>query len=516
MFNLSNNLSSKFQRPIISGILLGMIITIIIQSSEVGNLAHHFTELTNHKLNNEQRELEKTITESLHSKAVTLGKFISKTAIDPILSLDLDGLRELENIARRDPDVIHAVILKTNKTPFLHKKINQAKNTYSAEFPIKHSGTTLGYVAIALSRELIINKQKQAAEYNQTMLAKIKQSTDHSISGFIKQSIAYFIFLAIFINIFIYVVFNKLVTIPVHQLANTARDIGRGKLDSQVKIINNDELGQLAKTLNNMSASLKESYDKLYKTNNDLIEATIAKDQFLANMSHELRTPLNAVIGMSDLIKVETEDPDTQQKAEIIYDSGKQLLSIIERILEITHIQTNKVNVLPVHFPIDVVINELQTFIENSLSTSGNTFTVHVDKNITEMNSDVMKIKEVLINIISNADKFTRHGKIFMHVSMEMIHGTEQVIFTITDTGIGIPPEALDRIFDPFFQADAGITRRHGGAGLGLAICKKYCEAMGGDIRVLSRKNIGTEVTVWLPADYSSGMQVLSQKGSAS
>lgn len=495
-----NSLSTRFQIPIILGIMISMGLSIIVMSNEINGIAVKFSELTRSKLDHEHRELESTITESLRLKSKALGNFMSKSSMDYILSLDLVALRELQNEASQDPDVVYAIFFKPDNTPFLSKKVPDLPNIYKEKYEITHHQDVLGYVELGMSKTVIEKKKQLATDYNTRMLESLQATTDTAIEKFTNKSVIFIFSLTIVLTIFIYIVFYNFISHPIHKLATHVKEIGHGNLDKKVDLNSNDEIGELAKTFNTMAESLKDSYDKLYKTNTELVEATIAKDHFMANMTHELRTPLNAVIGLSGLLFEDSGNkPEDMEKLKLINEAGIDLLTIIEHILEITTIQSGKLEVFPINFEIDSILNELHTVIEKSLSSSGNTFTLSIDKNITDMTSDPAKIKEILISLLVNADKFTKNGRIVLSVMGKNENDTSWIEFRVSDTGIGIEKELQEKIFDPFYQADETITRRYSGAGLGLAISKRYCISLGGTITVQSKLNTGSEFFVTLP-----------------
>ncbi len=251
--------------------------------------------------------------------------------------------------------------------------------------------------------------------------------------------------------------------------------------------------------------------------------ANKSKSQFLASMSHELRTPLNAIIGYSDLIQEESEDlgyeefiPDLKQ----IKNSGLHLLAIIQDILDISKLESGQMTIYEEEFDIPTFINEVQSIVQPLVTKNGNSFEVCCNSEIGSMFADRTKLKQVLINLLSNASKFTHEGLITLKVFRE--HNIEhngngsstlaiesanisdnqvlnRIIFTVTDTGIGMTPQQVEKVFQPFVQADNSTTRKYGGTGLGLSICQKFCEMMGGRITVESCVGIGSTFTVNLP-----------------
>jgi CheY-like chemotaxis protein/nitrogen-specific signal transduction histidine kinase len=228
-----------------------------------------------------------------------------------------------------------------------------------------------------------------------------------------------------------------------------------------------------------------------------------AKSQFLANMSHELRTPLNAIIGYSEMLQEEAEDrgqedftPDLQK----INAAGKQLLALLNDILDLSKIEAGKMDLFLETFDLATMLRDVETTIQPLGEKNANTLMVHRPDNLGTMRADLTKVRQNLFNLLSNACKFTQRGTISLEVSRESVDGFDWVTFRVSDTGIGMTPEQMVKLFQPFTQADVSTTRQYGGTGLGLAITKHFCQMMGGDISIESALGKGSTFTIKLPA----------------
>ena len=224
--------------------------------------------------------------------------------------------------------------------------------------------------------------------------------------------------------------------------------------------------------------------------------ANRAKSVFLANMSHELRTPLNAIIGYSDLLQDEAQDmgyKDIVPDLAKIQTSAKQLLSIVSDVLDIAKIEAEKIGLKVTQFGIKQLLEDVQTVFQPIL-INDNTLRVDCPEEI-ELRQDYNKLQQILLNLLSNANKFSKKGEILL--SAHQVGA--RAIFSVADTGIGIPSDQLSNIFKPFTQADNSFTREYGGTGLGLTICEHYCKMMGGEIWVESEIGKGSLFTVSLP-----------------
>jgi signal transduction histidine kinase len=230
-----------------------------------------------------------------------------------------------------------------------------------------------------------------------------------------------------------------------------------------------------------------------------------SKSQFLANMSHELRTPLNAIIGYSELLQ---EDAEMEGRKDMISDlskvknAGRHLLGLINDILDLSKIEAGRMELYLEHFEVRSLLTLVVPTIEPLLNKNSNHLEVHCAANVSNMYADVTKVRQVLVNLLSNATKFTHNGIIKLTISLiswEQPTSLLGVEFQIEDSGIGIAPEHLQKLFQNFTQADASTTREYGGTGLGLAISQQFCQMMGGHITVTSEQGQGSIFTIRLP-----------------
>jgi PAS domain S-box-containing protein len=231
-------------------------------------------------------------------------------------------------------------------------------------------------------------------------------------------------------------------------------------------------------------------------------EANRAKSTFLANMSHELRTPLTAIIGYSELIAEALPDTPIEQTARDlrrIHSAGTHLLSLINDILDVSKIEAGRMELVfePIHVGqlLDDVVYTMQPLIQQQHNQ------LVVQNRLTQqiITSDLTRVRQIMINLLSNASKFTERGRITMVVDEDCTKAEPTLRFTVTDTGIGLTQDQISRLFHAFTQADSSITRRYGGTGLGLALCRRLSNLLGGNIGVESTPGVGSTFTVWLP-----------------
>jgi signal transduction histidine kinase len=246
-------------------------------------------------------------------------------------------------------------------------------------------------------------------------------------------------------------------------------------------------------------------FDEIQHKSRQLADASQHKSQFLANMSHELRTPLNAIIGVSEMLREDAEAAGQDlEPLDRVLGAGRHLLALINDILDLSKIEAGRMELQLETFPLAPLIADVVKTIEPLAAKNANQVVVKCDGAMGTLHADQMRLRQALLNLMSNANKFTERGSIAIAARQGQEDGRESVIIEVADTGIGMTPEQQGKLFQEFSQADASTTRKYGGTGLGLAISKRFCQMMGGDITVASEPGRGSTFTIRVPREVTA------------
>ena len=293
--------------------------------------------------------------------------------------------------------------------------------------------------------------------------------------------------------------------LPVRQAEGFLGQVAKGDFSANIDVANRDEFGALARQMNEMSRELHELYDaqrraahQLRVLNTELEQASRAKSNFLASMSHELRTPMNAILGFTEMIRdglYGEIPPEIQEPVSDIHTCGKQLLGLINNVLDLSKIEAGHMELALGEYVVEDIVNTVKLSLRALASTKGLDLVTAVTPDLPLCVGDGKRITQCLMNLAGNALKFTREGRVEIRAELE----GENMLFAVADTGIGIPADQIDSIFEEFRQADATVSRDFGGTGLGLSISRKLVELHGGQIWVESLPGKGSTFFFSIP-----------------
>ena len=401
------------------------------------------------------------------------------------------------------PRVVESLILDTEGQTFAeYRRIGATARNFEGLLPTDGHAFLDGFLVI-----------QRPIRFNDQVVGRFQLRSDLSeVRERLRNYSVILVAVLLGVSLFAFLISSRLqrvVSAPILDLANLARSVSE-KQDYGArapKRPGRDEIGRLIEGFNDMLSQIQMRDGELQIARDRAEEANRTKSVFLANMSHELRTPLTAIIGYSEILEDDARDlglkdflPDLQK----IRAAGKHLLGLINSILDLSKVEAGKMELFIERFDIGTLVNEVSSTVMPMVEKRGNVLEIRCPDDVGEIRADQTRTRQVLFNLLSNASKFTERGRVMLEVERQTAEGVDGFLFRVRDTGIGMTPEQLGRLFKPFAQADASTARNFGGTGLGLALCKRFCQVMGGKIDVVSEYGKGSVFTVWLPAEVES------------
>ncbi|MDU9023895.1 ATP-binding protein [Pseudomonas corrugata] len=323
--------------------------------------------------------------------------------------------------------------------------------------------------------------------------------------------------LALFALLFTFLVARRLaadLSRPIRDIGNAVKAIQQGDYSKPLPIVDDAELGALSRHINNLADGLEQAsreqhqaMAQLIKTREEAEKANSAKSEFLAMMSHELRTPMNGVLGMLQLLETTRMTDEQHEYTALASESTEHLLKVINDILDFSRIERSALELEHIPFNLTELVGSCAQSFQHSAAQRklGLDLLIPDDMKALQVQGDPTRIRQILVNLIGNALKFTEQGRVTVQCQWQALdHELLWFTCTVRDSGIGISPESLERMFDAFQQADSSISRRYGGTGLGLPIARTLAERMGGTLRAQSEEGQGSVFTLEIPLALST------------
>ncbi|MBF0610858.1 MAG: response regulator [Magnetococcales bacterium] len=471
--------------------------------------------------------------QQLHHRGEMLARLISELVAEPLYHTDINQIRNLLYTVRNEPDLLNIQVSDTHgeivydlreDQPMLGELLPPGKieelgglttplvmtTDTSLELltPVRLEKKVLGVVRLVLDKIHVQQHSQSIWEQTFSTSEALRKGQVHSLLGMV----------ALFMVVGILLAFRaaSYLSRPVQELIEHAKRLGEGNLETPISLAREDELGILAKTLEGMRRNILYSYEQIRAKNQEILDSQLdltriarekaaaeaaaqAKGVFLTTMSHEIRTPMNVVIGMGDVLAETELTYEQREYVKRLQEAGNNLLELINQILDLSKIEAGELRFLKESTPIPILLEEVAGLLRVMAVGKGLELLCEIHPSVPAwLMTDPLRLRQILFNLLGNAIKFTDSGTIKLFASYDATaEGVLQL--RVEDTGIGIAESDMEKIFHPFSQVDPSITRRHGGTGLGLALCQQLVKGMGGKLAGESTPGVGSVFYVILP-----------------
>lgn len=426
---------------------------------------------------------------NLVKKVETISQVHSLAVAHPLWTLDFDGLnRSLQTIALH-PEIVCVDVI-------------EADFTEPYQWPLDCIGTSDN--SRLLSKNLFLDNQS----VGKLDLYYTNLPQRDELKRELRTWVLLFFLLVSFAAVIAYLTLQYTVGRPLKRLMKSIKKAEHTNAPETVDWSTQDELGNVISAYNKMINQIEHNTDELVAARQQAETAAYTKSRFLANMSHELRTPLNAVIGITEMLREEAEEENNDTEPfDRVAMSGRHLLKVIDDVLDFSKIEAGKITISMEEINLRELLEEVCTTVQPMADARKNQLKLDFAGSPEHIISDPFRLRQILINLLSNACKFTKSGHIYLQVTGLNSDEKERVRFTVRDTGIGISQEQREQLFSDFVQADISTTRQYGGSGLGLAISQRLCELLDSEISLESTIGEGSEFSFSLLSKRSENLE---------
>lgn len=422
-------------------------------------------------------------------------------------------------------DVLESLLKATLATPnvrFLEVQdstnrilvyVEQPSETHNRSHQVEVFQAPVRLQRIALNNDFFQNSRTAPTKPGEDYLGRVIVGLSNDAFNQRQQEILFKAgILALFALLFTFLLARRLASSlsqPIHDIGNAVKAIQKGDYKTPLPIVDDTELGALSQHINNLAQGLEQAsreqhqaMAQLIQTREEAEKANNAKSDFLAMMSHELRTPMNGVLGMLQLLETTAMTEEQIEYAALASESTEHLLKVINDILDFSRIERSELELEHIAFNLADLITSCAQSFQHSAVQRGLDLQLQIpeDMRALQVQGDPTRIRQILVNLVGNALKFTERGRITIEPQWQSLdHELLWFTCTVRDSGIGIPAESLELMFNAFQQADSSISRRYGGTGLGLPIARTLAERMGGTLRAQSEEGVGSVFTLEIP-----------------